>query len=276
MKQPKTLEQVSLISLEARLTARLPDGRAVFLKTGPDGAAKEKTCLNALRGLAVPRRLRAPAGWSWAGLSARDLLLAERVPGGPLDRAGLSGAQLLGAWAFVAEQLVAFRRRQVLYTDVKCGNVLAVRRPFRVVVVDFDFAMAVERADRYPTESVGLTPGFEAPEQAGSRRVTERAVVYQLGMLLLHCWTGAENATARDAGRGLPRLRRDLLRLKAPAVARLVAASLERQPERRPRGYEAVLTALKVPGCMPESARDAWSRLRAPYARALAALRLES
>lgn len=267
-------ERVSMISLKARFTARLPDGRAVFVKVGREDD-KDRACLSALNGLAVPRAVCVPKAWRWAGVPAGRLVVEERLAGVALDHAGLSPMQLLGAWAFVAEQFVAFRRRQVLYTDIKCTNFLAARRPFKVTVIDFGYATAVENTDRYEHGTVGLTPGFEAPEHRTVPHVNERTIVFQLGMLLLHCWTGALNTQLHDCRIGLPRLRRELERLHAPGVAELASAILAEKPSKRPSGYEAVLAALRRPGCLPPKALALWRELRDPFERPLAELRLE-
>lgn len=278
---------LSIISLEARWKARLESGAPVFVKASGSHVAswradarrrvaKDRACLDALAGLAVPRRVRLPQDCLLPGVRPSDAVAEEWVPGAPLDKAGLSKAQLLGAWAFVAEQMTAFRRRQVLYSDLKCANVLARRRPLSVRIIDFDFATAVEAGGSYRSRDLGFTPGFEAPEQARrERRLSERTVVYQLGMLLLHCWTGARSHEVDGASRGLPRLRRELEALGAGKAAGLAEACLAQPRAKRPSGYEEVLRRLKD-AQLPAAAASAWSSLRAPYARALTGVGLEA
>ncbi len=268
---------LSVISFEARWLARLPDGRRAFVKAGePRRVRRDKACLQALAGLAVPRRVPLPVSCLPPKLPLREAVAEEWVPGAALDHAGLAPLELLGAWAFVVEQLAAFRRCEVLYTDVKCANVLALRRPLSARLIDFDFATAVSRSGRYGPEDFGYTQGFEAPEHARAETLDERAIVYQAGMLLLHCWTGARNEDLAHPRRGLPRLRRDLEKLAAEGAARLAARALARSPDARPRGFEELLAGLRTPGCLPAGAREAWRVLRKPYERALARLRLDA
>jgi hypothetical protein len=284
------IKSVSMIDLQARFTARLSDGRKVFVKAGGcdvhgrrerslNRLAREKICLDRLQGLAVPRRVRLKRGELGGLLGPRAVAVAQAcVPGYDLDKAGFSDIELLGAWAFVAEQLVAFRRLDILYTDVKCRNIMATREPLSVLVVDFDLATAVSPEGTYDTSVVGYTQGYEAPEQPGSELVTERTLVYQLGILLPHCLVGTDNASLRGARRGLKACRSALEALGAAALAPIVEACLSPRPSDRPRDYERLWSAVRGNGRspLPPAALEVWKALRAPYARRLAEVDLDA
>ena len=284
------MKGISIINLRARFKARLPDGRRVFVKANGcdlprqrtaalNEIDREKTCLDVLKGLAVPERIALRGGEFRRVIGARSRAVGQVwVPGRDLDKAGFGPVELLGAWAFVAEHLAAFRRHQILYTDIKCRNIRARRRPLSVCLIDFDMATCLSRDGAYSTSVVGYTQGFEAPEQPGANRVTERSLVYQLGMLLPHCLLGTENSTLGDSRRGLAALRRTLGSLGAASVGPIVEACLSKRVADRPRDYESVWAQIRDGGRspLPHEALEVWRALRAPYARRLAEVGLHA
>lgn len=271
--------------MELRGTLTLPGGLRVFVKESRARDPKkrdvqrrrlalERLCLEALSELAVTRLVKLPAAQIKRLLDASpaDVLLQEQVRGGEIDKIGLSETELFGAWLFVVEQLTAMRRHDILYSDLKCGNVLATRRPLSVTIVDFGYGLAVEPSGVYRASAFGMTMSCQAPEQSSSARVTEQALVFQLGLLLPHIWFHASNTTLNDPRKGLPRLRRELRRHKAEDYWGLLSSCLAADPRKRPADYEAVLVrvqALTKAGSAPEAVK-VWRKLRAPYAAYLA------
>ena len=269
---------------------RLPwGGREVFLKVfhAASGgkrafvrrqASRERASLSILRGLAVPAlvRLTPDSLRRLLGFRPAAYLAQEFVPGASLRKAGLPPTEQIGAWLFLLEQLAAFRRRGVLQTDLKPSNVMVTRKPLSARHVDFNLATAVRSSREYPESWFGYTVGYQAPEQGIAARVTERALTYQLGMLLAAGWLGADNSTLMGENAALARLRRELRRLGSPGLARLVGDCLSLSPGARPADYGEALErakALRSRG-LPAAALRVWEELRAPYAGALAKSRL--
>jgi hypothetical protein len=267
------IESVRIIDFTARFVARLSDGRRVFVKAG-GRRSRERYCLGRLKGLAVPKRVPLARSELDGFLGGMAASAQTCVRGRELDRAGLTPEELIGVWAFAAEQLAAFRRCGILYTDVKCANILAAKRPLAALIVDFDLAVPLSERGVYRTDRVGYTQGFEAPEQPESESVTERSLVYQLAMLLPHCLLGTDNTSLGHPLRGLPALRRILAEMGAEGLARAVEDGLSWRTADRPRDYDAFWRLVRGGDAkvLPRAAEAAWTRLRRPYERRLSAL----
>jgi len=278
---------VVAVSEEGKYLLPLRDGRVAFVKVSRsdqpwrrrqqrEGWAREKTCLEVLSGLAIPSLIpltprQLPPSLRPAA-DAQLLAIQAQVGFEDLDRADLSPAQLVAAWLFVVEQLVAFRRHQVIYTDVKCNNVLARRRPFAVTLIDFDRATALVKGRRR-LGTYGYTAGFQAPETARGAGATERSLVFQAGILLPHILMHTANHDLRAPRRGLARLRPILAELGCDSLVPVVSRCVARRPQDRPRNYEEVLKAIsRVP--LGEEVRALRETLRRPYAARLAGVGL--
>ena len=155
------------------------------------------------------------------------------------------------------------RKRQVLRVNAAIDPALTTQLPY-----------APERD--YPSGRFGYTAGFQAPEHGLTPRLTEQALVFQLGMLLAHSWMGFTNTGLGHPRRGLGRLLKRLDRAGAPALAQLVSDCLASNPEDRPEDYEDVLETIKrtSKGVMPAKSLRIWRNLRAPYADRLAEMGL--
>lgn len=262
-------------SLKARFAIDLADGRVAFVKaqdaTPSVRAAfgREKICLRRLAGLAVPRLVSLPRREVEAVLGRDNLafIAQELAPGKSFVIKGLSLQTLLGAWCFVVEQLAAFRRVGIVYTDVKPDNVLLQRSPLRVTILDFGHATARWTSGRYSNHAIVYTAGFEAPEQTRSKYLTEGAFVYQSALLLAFTLAGTNTLYLRDGGWGQKHLRDRLLKAGGEGIAALIADCLREDPRLRPRNYEAVLRRLQGLS-LPADVLSAWKALRAPYADA--------
>jgi hypothetical protein len=283
-----TRRLVTPLLVSGKCVVRRPGQRPAFVKffvsKSPGtrqrhraGFDHERLCLRALQGLAVPRVVRLTRD-ERALLRLPDgvpalVLAMEYLPGVPLGHGGHSFVQHLGGWLFVTEQLAAFREHGVLYADVKCNNIIASERPFRVHIVDFDAATAVVpgeplvRLRRY-------TLGMEAPEASRSRLVTEAAVVYELGVLLFHILTDLDNRALRSQTDALARAQRLLVDAGAAGLADLLAACVQDEPAQRPQHYGEVLGRARATALPPE-VRAVWSQLRGPTREHLAALGFE-
>jgi tetratricopeptide (TPR) repeat protein len=187
--------------------------------------------------------------------------LAARLWRGPLE---LSESVTLARR--VASALAALHGRGVIHRDVKPSNLILCGGDVEgVKLVDFGVAR-VRRARRQLTTAGAMvgTPGYMAPEQArGETEVDARADVFALGCVLFECLTGRDLFAGEDRLAVLlkavledaPRVREHAPEVPE-ALDRLVAAMLEKAPERRPRDGAAVLDALDALDAAPPVNRD--------------------
>lgn len=284
------VDRMRTISMEGRFLCTLSDGAKAFVKISNLADARdqrlsrvaierEKTCLQVLAELAVPEVL--PLRKSQLPMAMRGgktAFLAQSDAGKPVDHAGLSDEQLVAAWLFVTEQLVAFKRYQIIYTDLKCANVLAKKRPFQVRVVDFGCAAPAVNGSTLLPRIAGITRGFDPPEIAGGdafEQFSEASCVYQLGMLLAHTLSGLNNDRATHKRSALRRAYAARLRaLGAAELIDIVDRCLARDPADRPADYDAVLAMVQQVELSPAIRRQL-ARLRKPYGPALEELGLQ-
>jgi serine/threonine protein kinase len=264
---------------------RLPDGARVFVKassstqSGPiDGLKeiyeREKVCLKVLRGLAVPKLVSLPKKLlPTCCLTPGMAFIAQSWEGEKIDYAGLGPMQALAAWLFVVEQLAAFRRQRILYTDVKCANVLVETNPFRVIIIDFGAATYLA-PNSSRLKECGFTRGFVPPECRAGHAPTERSLVFPVGILLPHVLSGMTTFSINSSSAGLDHVERILRRIDAADVMEVVRACLADDPAHRPKNYEKLLTKVRSYQ-LPEKAKSLWHELRQPYRQRLAALGLK-
>ncbi|MDC3962149.1 serine/threonine-protein kinase [Polyangium jinanense] len=177
--------------------------------------------------------------------------LARRITRGPL-----MPEDALTIARTVAEALGAAHAIGVVHRDVKPHNVFLVDRdPARVKVIDFGLARVTGTQTATLTGALVGTPAYMAPEQIrGARDVDGRADLYALGALLFECLTGQKPFVATDHILGVisqilfepaPRLRA-IAPSMPPELDALVAALLEKDPERRLCPASEVATALSA------------------------------
>ncbi|MBL4847671.1 MAG: hypothetical protein JKY65_19310 [Planctomycetes bacterium] len=239
--------------------------------------ARERTCLEVLSSFAVPQLVDVPKGAliDELGFEPCVHLAQEFIPGQRFGKGGLTPSEQLGAWLFLTENLVAFRRHQILYTDIKPSNVIVRSDPLQVVQIDFDLATVANEEGIYPADSFGYTPGYEAPEHGKGPTLRESALVFQLGMLLGKGLIGLQNSH-HALCEGAEGLSQKVARLSTPSLGRLAAACVAPEAEDRPRDYEETLAQIKR--CVSEASKNerrrkafaVWRALRAPFAESLA------
>ena len=274
-------KQAKRVYLKARLVIPSGNGRRAFVKIYDSSlrekrvqtkrlAERERVCLRVLAGLAVPKLVDLPKKQlaDALGFEPTSFVAQSFVPGKSLHKAGLTRRELLGAWLFLAEQLVAVRRHQILYTDCKPSNVLVRRKPLKVTLIDFNYATAANADAIYPARHFGFTAGFQAPEHGLRATLTEQSVVYQFGMLLANSMAGLNNSSLSHPSQGLGRLLVSMEKLGAPGLAELLGECLAASADKRPESYEVVLERIKraVPNGVGPKAVRIWKTLRAPYA----------
>lgn len=234
----------------------------------------EKTALKVLNGLAVPERIDLPDATLRRMVDSPSLhfVTQRHVEGDTPHRLRLSMSQAIAIWLFVVEQLVAFRRRQILYVDVKSQNIVGTVDPLRMTIVDFDRVIVVSPRGIYKTSHVSLTPGWAAPEHTQATHVSERTLVFPVGILLLNLvYPAAWSLNLHQPGGFLSKLSKRLTTAGMPGLARLLKECLDYNVKRRPENYEAVWERARklLEREVPRRIIDHWRTLRAPYVRAL-------
>lgn len=152
--------------------------------------------------------------------------------------------------------LTALHDKGVLHRDLKPANVmLDGRGQVRIT----DFGLAGVAAEIEGAEIRSGTPAYMAPEQLAGREVTERSDLYSLGLILYELFTG-KPAFQADSVAELSRLQSESAPSSLtthvsdvdPAVDRVIARCLEKDPARRPPS--AIALAAALPGGDPLAA----------------------
>jgi serine/threonine protein kinase len=132
--------------------------------------------------------------------------------------------------------LVEIHRVGLVHRDFKPGNVLLTDDGPRVI--DFGIALTTQDAERLTTTGAVMgTPSYLSPEQIEGRAATPASDIFALGAILTFAATGAA-----PWGHGAPHgviyriltAEPDLSGIASRELRGLVAACLDRRPERRP------------------------------------------
>jgi tRNA A-37 threonylcarbamoyl transferase component Bud32 len=188
-------------------------------------------------------------------------LVMELVPGEALSailaREGALGTdRTLDVVAQAGRALHAAHERGVIHRDVKPAN-LMVTPDGRVKVTDFGIARPDDHEPLTATGQVMGTAHYLAPELARGRAATPASDIYALGVVMYECLAGRRPfegddqigvATAHLAEEPPP-----LPATIAPDVRGLVAAAMEKDPQRRIGGADVFAAAaeglrLRPPG----------------------------
>ncbi|WP_157995987.1 serine/threonine-protein kinase [Thermomonospora amylolytica] len=141
--------------------------------------------------------------------------------------------------AGVAEALASVHRAGVVHGDVKPSNVLLTLDGPRLI--DFGVSRALEPAAATRPEAPAGSPGFMSPEQAAGARTGPAGDVFSFGSTLVYACTGTAPFGEGPWHVTMLRIQREPPRLDAVpdnGLRELVAACMDRVPERRPTAEE--------------------------------------
>ena len=180
-------------------------------------------------------------------LNGLPYLEMDYVPGGTLEK--LLGVMI--PWSEAARFLapVAYaldyaHKQGVVHRDVKPSNIL-ITQAGEPMITDFGIAkiMEMDRSTLVTLPGFGVgTPEYMSPEQVMGKPIDGRSDVYSLGIVLYEMYTGhppyrADTAIAvavKQVHDPIPRPRRDLLPLPAPAENAVMTALAKKPEERYP------------------------------------------
>jgi serine/threonine protein kinase len=237
-----------------RATGREVAVKLLHERVGVDPVERERF----LREAAVCKRIRSPhvvTALDARVEGPRAFLVMELVRGGSLRERILAGplsiADVVRVGLGVARGLAAAHAAGVIHRDIKPGNVL-LTEDGGVKVADFGLAKDAASVAQLTRTREGMgTLAYLAPEQAqDAKRVDARADLYSLGATLFHATSGrlpfAPGPNILDhiydkVPEPLTALRPDC----PPALARLVARLLAKDPDDRPPEARLVVTALE-------------------------------
>ncbi|MDB4877386.1 MAG: protein kinase [Gemmatimonadetes bacterium] len=184
-----------------------------------------------------------------------------------LARGPLPVADVIGILREVARALAYAHERGVVHRDIKPDNVLISGGS--AVVADFGIAKALS-ASRTSAPGTTLTqigtsigtPAYMAPEQAAGDPATDhRADIYAFGCMAYELLAGRPPFVEKSPHRLLtahmserPQLVTTLRPDVPPALADLIARTLEKDPEHRPQSAEEVVRLLDAAVSAPQSA----------------------
>ncbi|MFD4374430.1 serine/threonine-protein kinase [Streptomyces sp. NPDC058486] len=162
-------------------------------------------------------------------IDAPDLAVLVR------DRGPLPEPELRSLAAGLAEALEAVHRAGLVHRDLKPSNILVTGTGPRVI--DFGISKAAEGATALTdTGLVVGTPGYMSPEQATGEPVGPPTDVFALGAVLTYAATARAPFGEGPAPALLYRVVHDAPDLDRvpPSLRPLIAACLEKTPQRRP------------------------------------------
>jgi hypothetical protein len=158
----------------------------------------------------------------------------EVVPGRPF-RPGGDRARDLGVLEKVAWAMQHAHEQGILHRDLKPGNILVDERG-EPHLLDFGLSRDVAAPSEITRQgSVFGTPGYMAPEQAGSGAADARSDVYALGAMLYEILAGRPPVVGSTFEESVARLRSEEPAPPPgpPELAAVAMKALEREPARR-------------------------------------------
>ncbi|MEU9831649.1 WD40 repeat domain-containing serine/threonine protein kinase [Streptosporangium sp. NPDC048047] len=174
--------------------------------------------------------------------AARPYVVSEYVEGVSLRHAGrrFTGDDLHRLATAVATALTAVHEAGVVHRDLKPDNVLL--GPDGPRVIDFGIARTAEMS-LTASGTVAGTPAYMAPEILIGQRAGPPADVFAWGCVMVFAATGEDPFRADDLGAVMHRVLTHHPDLGAlpPSVRPLVAAALDKDPDRRPAVRDLLL-----------------------------------
>ncbi len=195
---------------------------------------------------------------------AQVIIVLEYVEGETLHarikRGPLPPADAVDIAVQIAKALAVAHAHGVVHRDLKPANVI-IGDGGHAKVLDFGLArvlgLGTTHTGGHAPESAGVvgfvgTPGYAAPEQMVSSAVDERADLYALGVVLFEMISGRRPFPGNDPLQlATAKLSHDAPPLSSagklvpPALDKLVAALLARDPAERPASAAEVIVALR-------------------------------
>lgn len=191
-------------------------------------------------------------------------MVMELLAGSPLDavlagQGALEPTQAAGIGADIAEALAAAHGQGVVHRDLKPANVMLLEEG-GLKVLDFGIARVTEGDDELASTKLtaeGMvigTPTYISPEGASAKEVGPQADLYSLGVMLFEMVTGRPpfvddlpvallTAHVRQPAPSIGALQPELA--LPDGFTDLVAALLEKDPDKRPRSALEVAEVLR-------------------------------
>jgi serine/threonine protein kinase len=173
-------------------------------------------------------------------------------------REGVEIAEVLRMARELTDGLAFLHRKGLVHRDIKPANIWLEGEPGasatggRVKILDLGLVRPVEESTRLTDAGLAIgTPGFMSPEQARGTPLDARSDLFSLGCVLYELCTGRQpfrgdttmavlTALAVDT----PPPVRELNPRVPPALAKLVARLLEKDPQQRPKSADEVRALL--------------------------------
>lgn len=237
----------------------------------------EAVGLSVCRGLAIPNIYKTNKDLKKSiknklGFENASVLKIEYLKGRQINECKWSASKKIAAWLFIVEQLEAIRLHSLLYTDIKPENILYVSATNSIYIVDFEGVLNWSPLRHY--KGLGLwTPNYTSPETFFAKRFSEKAVVYQLGMLLgALIQNGFVNSTRTEPAR-IQKLKTALKKSKSVGLYKLLERMISHSHCERQHGIDQVLDEIYD---LTFDARilKLWSDFRRPYLKKLNKLNL--
>ncbi|MFF8846008.1 serine/threonine-protein kinase [Streptomyces sp. NPDC015127] len=241
-------------------------GQRVALKViRPDLAEDQEFRSRFAREVSAARRIR---GGCTARLVAADLeadrpwFATQYVPGPSLhdkvaEEGPLRAADVAAVGAALSEGLVAVHEAGVVHRDLKPSNILLSPKGPRII--DFGIAWATGASTLTHVGTAVGSPGFLAPEQVRGAVVTPATDVFALGATLAYAAMGDSPFGHGSSEVMLYRVVHEEPQLHGvpDALAPLVAACLEKDPEERPSTLQLSMRLKEIAAREAQGLHDA-------------------
>jgi hypothetical protein len=171
--------------------------------------------------------------------SAENAIVVEDIDGTPLHE--LPRNQIAGAFRRLVAAVAELHRLGVVHRDLKLSN--AILAETDVYLLDFELSAFAGATDA-PS---GGTRGHMAPERAGAPAALA-SDIFSLGASLAHAALGADPGALAP---GVGRLRALLTSTGQDSIAKIVAAAMDANPQKRPTACELATRLAELPDEWP-------------------------